>query len=285
MIVSLLIVWLFASPLWSPSWPIPQSTWTPGPVSTNSERRLFSMRAREAWIAVQQRIDELGFTIDKIDRQHQVMLTKWRAVGDPRAEWLPSGITREPYIPTRIRYVIFVSPFAEPARISIGSIVEAKHRGTALDALAYNPRPANVALMRELTKALGEDGQPLPADREGRRKLALSILKDEADECVRERVSLEGAKPTRPQRIRLSEFELLYPAPAAAVGKQGIVKLAFEIVEDGTVTNIRLLGTPPGADMEASAIGAVSLLLYTPAKVGNCRVPMIADYTANYSFR
>jgi hypothetical protein len=39
--------------------------------------------------------------------------------------------------------------------------------------------------MGELAGVLGQDGHPIPADNEQRRKLALSILKDEADDCLR----------------------------------------------------------------------------------------------------
>jgi TonB family protein len=103
-------------------------------------------------------------------------------------------------------------------------------------------------------------------------------LKDAADDC---RPS-QAPKMTPPKKIRLSEFEFHYPAPALKDKTGGPVEVEFTILEDGGVTDLRIVGHPRGRQLEAAAMGVVSLLLYTPTKLDECRVPTIVTYTVNY---
>jgi hypothetical protein len=58
-----------------------------------------------------------------------------------------------------------------------------------------------MALMAEIAGALGDDGVPIPEDREQRRQLALAFLKDDADECLRQASPPKNARLTPPKRI------------------------------------------------------------------------------------
>ena len=248
-----------------------------------SERRLFSVRSHQAWEVVRKRLNELGLSPDKTDGASQAVLTKWREVGAKGVEWLPAATLPEPYVAKRIRFLVFVSPFAEPARVSIGSLIEATDRSTSASrAVVYNGSDVNRTLMREIAKALGEDGLPIPTDREERRKISLSVLKDAADDCLRRGAPPKGAKVTAPRKIPVSVFEVLYPAQALAASTEGTVRVEFVILEDGTVSDIRVLDRSLGRQLEASAIGAVSLLLYSPAKLNECAVPTIMTYSVHY---
>lgn len=250
-----------------------------------SERRLFDVRSHQAWEIVQKRLRELGLATDKIDRGSQLALTKWRDIGATGLEWLPAPALPEQYAARRVRFQVFVSPFAEPAHVYVGSLAEVRHVPSGASATAYNVANVNTALMAEIAKAIGQDGRPIPVDREQRRQLALSALKDDADDCLRHGPPPRGAKLTPPRKIRLSEFEFIYPAPALAAGKEGAVQVEFTILEDGGVTDIRLLGPRLGDQFAASAMGAASLLLYSPAKLNECRVTTTMTYRVRYRTR
>lgn len=249
-----------------------------------SESRLFDIRSPQAWELVQKRLKELGFSPAKMDRAGHILLTKWREIGAKGMEWLPAPLAPQPYMAKRIRFEVFVSPFAEPARVYIGSLMEASETQTSSSAAAYNVSTANKALMGEIAKAFGQDGVPIPPDAEQRRQLALSMRGAEADDCVRHGRP-EGGKITPPRKFSISQFEVIYPAPALKDRIEGAVQVEFTILEDGAVTDVRLLGPPLGAQLEAAAIGAASLLLYTPAKLDDCHIPSIMTFTVRYRLR
>ena len=139
-----------------------------------------------------------------------------------------------------------------------------------------------MALMAEIAGALGDDGVPIPEDREQRRQLALAFLKDEADDCLRQGSPPKNARLTPPKKIPASVFEPLYPAEALQERKEGAVQVEFTILEDGGVTGVHSLGLPLGHQLEGSALGAASLLLYSPTKLNECRLPTVMTYTVHY---
>ena len=276
-ITTILAGQLFVSPA--------QGAWTSGPVVETPafERRLFEIRSHHAWELVQKRLNELGFPPAKIDRANQLTLTDWRDVGAGDVEWLPLLGFPEQYVAGRIRFAVFVSPFAEPARVYVGSLIEARKVASAAPAVAYNLAAVNRALMGELAKALQQDGHLIPQGLEQRRQLALSILKDKADNCLREGPPPpKGGSITPPQKIQLSQFEFIYPAEGLEARKDGTVQVEFTILEDGGVTDIRLLGSSINHHLEASAMGVLSLMLYAPAKIDTCGVPTVMRHTVRY---
>jgi TonB family protein len=285
MIEWLLIAWLSmsggpAAAAWN------AQTARPASAPPGSDRRLFSMRSRDAWEIVQKRMKELGLSPDKTDRANQATLTKWQDVGAKGLEWLPAVTLDEPYVARRVRFVVFVSPFAEPARVSVGSVIETEDRqNVSSRALVYNSSTANRALAREMAAALGEEGQPIPGSREERRKLALSVLKDGADDCLRQETPVKGGKLTPPRKISLSNFDIVYPAPAQSTRTEATIRVAYELLEDGSVTGIRLLDNPVGQQLEAAALGATSLWLFTPAMLGECHVPSVMTGHVNFRMR
>lgn len=262
-----------------------EGTWTSSPVFDTPafERRLFEIKSHQAWELIQNRLHELGFPPDKIDRANQLTLTDWRDVGAGGAEWLPVLAFPEQYVAGRIRFAVFVSPFAEPARVYVGSLIEARKVPSAAPGLAYNVATVNRALMGELAKALRQDGHPIPQGLEQRRQLAQSVLKNEADDCLRAGLPPpKGGRITPPQKIGLSQFEFIYPAEVLEARQDGTVQVEFTILEDGGVTDVRLLGSSINHHLEASAMGVVSLMLYKPAKINECRVPTIMRHTVRY---
>ena len=254
---------------------------TPERVVPASEGRMFALRSVAAWPLVQERLKQLGFKTEKVDRQNQVLLMKWRLLGEKGMAWLPSPALMEPYTAERVQFEVYVSPFAEPARVYVGSILEGREQ-MGSPATAYNVPNVNRSLMAELAKALGGEGPALPLDAAKQRELALSLLKEGVGGCP---VTLSGGGATPPRKIPLSEFEVIYPAGAVKEGKEGQVRVEFTIRQDGSVTDLRLVESPPGYRFEASAMGAASLLLYEPATLAGCRVPAVMTYTMRFRRR
>ena len=66
-----------------------------------------------------------------MDRANQLVLTKWRDVGAKGMEWLPPLSLPEGYVAEHGHFEAFVSPFAEPARVYVGSLMEARKVGSS----------------------------------------------------------------------------------------------------------------------------------------------------------
>lgn len=270
-------LWLSTAPALQTSSP------RPGRVPA-SEGRLFPLRSGEVWRRVQTRLEELGLSKDKLDRTNQVTITNWRNVNAKGMEWLRVPPLPEPYVAERVRFEVFVSPFTEPARVYVGSMMEVIDRVASSRARAttYNLAELNAALMAEITRALGADGMLIPQDSERRRQLALSVLGDEADNCLRQASIPKDGKVTSPRKVPVSQFEVLFPAGGSDQRKAGTVRVEFSVLEDGGVTGVRLLDPPLGDPFEASAMGAASLLIYSPGRRDGCPVPIVMTYTVHY---
>ena len=248
--------------------------------------RMFPITAKDAWERVLKHLPERGLPSDKIDRNNQVLLTEWRKVGAKGVEWLPPPAVPQPYVATRFRFLVYVSPFIEPARVHIGSLIEAAStQGPKTWASAYNAPNLNVALMGEVGAALGVEGQPVPTHASQRRELASSMIGGAANECLRQGPRVEGAKITTPKKIPLSQFDVIYPEKAKNSRSQGAVEVEFTILEDGGVVDVHLLGTPPPFGLASAAMGAASLLLYSPPNADGCPIPAKMTYTVNFVLR
>jgi len=257
------------------------------------ERRMFDMRSSEAWPIVQKRLGELGLIPDKTDRANQVVLTRLQEISAKGLHWLPMPRTFQTFASKKVRFLVFVSPFAEPARVSVGSIVEATGtKGSTNRSLVYNPSALNQALMDEITKAVGKDGVAIPDDFEQRRQLALTLLKDDAGACLGKTLPSTPAalaqtreRLTPPRLIPISKIEVLYPIAAVDAQAGGVVRIEQTIFEDGGLSRISLPNPALGRQLEAAAAGPASLRLFTPTRVGACAVPTTMTLSVNYAFR
>jgi TonB family protein len=251
----------------------------------SSERRLFSMRSQPAWQAILVRLEQLGLRVEKTDRKNQAVMTKWGTFGSTGLEWLEADAVPSKYVGKRVRYLIFVSPFVEPARVSVASMIEATDSESRIQSLIYNSSTANLALMGQLAKVLGE-AHSVPIDFEERRRKTASLLPAaEVSDCLRLPLSeiFRGRKATPPTKISLTDFDIVYAAKDLVSKTEGTVRVDFTILEDGTVTDLTLVGAPVGHQLDASALGASSLLLFSPARVGECS--LAAKFTHVVTFR
>jgi hypothetical protein len=257
------------------------------PAWPRKEGRLFAKPSRQAWAVVQERLKELGLAAEKTDRENQLLLTRWGDFGDAHFKWLPPPRLPGEFTPVRVRFEVFVSPFVEPARLYVGSVTEVRRTtGRVSPGFLYNDRRLNEALLRALAKALGQ-GFPIPSSREGRQKLAASILKGPPDDCARRTRSCPDSanKLEKPEKVALSEFEILFPEDAARERVEAPVVVELDVREDGAVVGGRLVGSPRGHQLEDSAAGATSLLVFSPLKLCGCPAPHVTVYTINYRVR
>ena len=254
----------------------------------HNEGRLFDMSSRDAWRRAQERLKELGLEAEKTDGKNRLLLTRPVYFGDPRFGWLPRPRLSRQYASVRTRFEVFVSPFVEPARLYVGSVTELRQlTGKVTPAILYNDPTVNTALLRQLAKALAQDGFPIPASREERQKLTASVLKGQLDECARrvESCHVSSSQLDKPEKLALSEFEVAFPEQAAREGVEAPVVVQLDVSEDGAVVGGQVLGTPRGHQLDASAAGATSLLVFSPLRLCGCPAPHMSVYTINYQLR
>ena len=254
----------------------------------HKEGRVFGMSSKDAWRRVQDRLKELGLEAEETDGENRLLLTKPVYFGDRRFEWLPRPKLSQQYAAVRTRFEVFVSPFVEPARLYVGSVTELHQlKGKRSQAILYNDPTVNTALLRQLAKALGQDGFPIPSSDEERRKLAASMLDGKPDECARRAESCKAAsgQVQKPEKLPLSEFEIPYPEQAARERVEAPVVVELDVSEDGAVIGGRLQGSPVGRQLAPSAAGATSLLVFSPLRLCGCPAPHVTVYTINYRVR
>jgi TonB family protein len=228
---------------------------------------MFDVGSRDAWALVQGRLRALGLEVDEVDRKNQVVRTKWRHF--LRGGWLPEPQVPVRYLADRIRFLVFVSPFAEPARVYVGSQMELKNKEVrGARGFSYNVPSANRALMEEIDAAFAAASLP---------KYAPS----DADPCRQAKGTGPG-QITRPEKIPLSEFEVLFPRPAVKGGVDGRVVLELRFREDGGVSDSRVVSPPVGEQLEAAAQGAASLLLFSPYKVDDCPAEFVVNQEVRF---
>jgi hypothetical protein len=268
-----------ATPASAAQAPQARSTWP------HNEGRMFATPSREAWALVQARLKELGIGVAKIDTDNQLLITKWAGFGDRRFEWLPRPAPGGQYEAQRVRFEVFVSPFVEPARVYVGSLTEMRlARGRASEALLYNDRGLNRALLGDLARALGGEGFEIPSSRGERDELSASILGRPVDDCAQRIKSCTGSsvQVQDPRKLELSQFDVQYPKAAVESRTQAPVVIELQVLEDGAVVDGRLKSAPRGHQLDAAAAGATSLLVYSPVRLCGCPADLVMTVTVNY---
>jgi hypothetical protein len=253
-----------------------------------TQGRLFDLPSRKAWDRVQDRLKALGLGTDKKDGKNQLLLTRWAEFGNHRLDWLSRPKTWLEYAPERVRFEVFVSPFVEPARLYVGSVTQVRQvMGRGVQAILYNDPTVNAALLTELAKGLGQDGLEIPSSREERVKLAASAPNSKPDACglQGEACRVSSGKVEKPQTLPLSQFEVVFPEEAARERVEAPVVVQLDVSEDGAVVAGQVLGTPRGHQLDASAAGATSLLVFSPLRLCGCPAPHMTVYTINYQLR
>lgn len=240
--------------------------------------RMYARPAKDAWQGVLDTLAELRLKPDKIEADTQMVVTRAASYG--------SGTLKGPempgYDPLRFQLHVFVSPYAEPARVHVGSVSHLRKLAGGTSTL-YNGGAAEEWFLAALERRLALQGRPIPVDADARARLASELS---GQEPCRQEAQAKGEGIEEPRKIKASHVELVYPGPARRERSSGPVVLELNVGEDGAVYGMLILKLPdPELQFRESALGATSLVRYVPARLRGCAVPMIMTYTVNYRLR
>jgi hypothetical protein len=247
---------------------------------------MLKLPSAEVWGRVRAAVDSLGLDVEQVDPNHQVLRTRWYRPGHKKRAWLESPTLPRGYENPRMQFLVYVSPFVEPARLYVGSVLELE-RSSDQKAVAHNVRQVNLALMGKLEEVLGQQAWNVPADRDERAKLQLTLRGGLPDACAATSAAgdFDDADIVPPEKITVSEYPVQFTDAAMRAHRGGAVRLELILTEDGTLAGIRPGGEPIGFDLEKAAAGPLSLLLYTPTRRGSCPVVTTVNITVNFHLR
>jgi hypothetical protein len=246
---------------------------------------MLRLPSAEVWGRVRAALDGLGLEVEEEEAEHQALRTRWYRPGrNKKRPWLESPTLPSGYERPRVQFLVYVSPFVEPARLYVGSALELE-RSQHRKAVAYNVRQVNLTLMVKLEEALGQQGFNIPTDRDERDKLQLALRDGQPDACA---TTLADRSPgdddiMNPRKIKVSEYRIQFTDAAMRAHKDGMVQLELVLTEDGTLAGIEPGGEPVGFDLEKAAAGPLSLLLFTPSRIKGC--PVITTITFTIDFK
>ena len=104
------------------------------------EGRMLRLPSAEVWGRVRAALDGLGLEVEEEEAEHQALRTRWYRPGrNKKRPWLESPTLPSGYERPRVQFLVYVSPFVEPARLYVGSALELE-RSQHRKAVAYNVR-------------------------------------------------------------------------------------------------------------------------------------------------
>ncbi|HUR32542.1 MAG TPA: TonB family protein [Vicinamibacterales bacterium] len=242
--------------------------------------RMYPGSSRDMWTVVNTLAHTAGLEIDTRDDGHQLLITKWIKVDD-RARRTFGGLAGTNRQPRRIRLTMYVSPFVEPARVHLGSMVEVREQGPGGgDFRFYNVAELQQWFFGALDRMAGV-GTPLPISAVHRRRLARSLVQTlGVDPCFEDDLRLNAGSGTRPLETVFKEQPIY---PAAKYRSQGEMTFETRVLEDGVVVPISVVGPAPAEDLRRAAVGAMGLWRMVPLSIDGCAVP--ASMPMHASFR
>jgi hypothetical protein len=247
--------------------------------------RMYPVANRAAWDAVLSVIKQKGIRTSTVDRAEQFLITRDIPVDvehfgfDVHAS-IGSGFSR-----AYAQVHIFVPPTAEPARIYVGSRIDA----VLGDGAAIGPsriRSYNRILIgnwwqEALGSLLGSDGFPIPVEFGPRAELARSLPPGQPTTCLARLLAreLNVTAPTEPVLVHQQRFEV-------AAGRRRLPTVAIDasVFEDGFVWPTRIVSGASESDpFGAAAAAGLMLSRYRPAQAEHCGVPVSSRFTMKFS--
>jgi len=244
--------------------------------------RMYALPSRQVWDAALATLKRAHLGITEIDRGAQAAVT---AMSDFDRAKMPLPELPARYQPRKVQFHMFVSPFAEPARVYVGSILQVDDSfAPDMTAYLYGVPGLEGWLFGELEAVLGQGGRTMPATPEAREALAQSLgASASSSGCAGVGGSVPaGAQVKEPQPIKITRVQPVYPGKGEYAG--GIVKVEATLQEDGSIVGARALqNAGPSAQYARAAVEAVRLWRYRPTRVGDC--PMQIVMTVRVEFR
>ena len=240
--------------------------------------RMYTLPSRQVWDTALATFKQLGIGVKEVDRDAQAAFT---SMTDLDRRMMPVPDMPSPYLPRSVQFHVFVSPFVEPARVYIGSVVKADNRlEPHLSGFVYGVRALEDWLFARLEARLGQTGHAMPDSAIARAALARSLGgPPPVDGC--------GTDPpphgpiTEPLPIKITRVQPIYP------GKEGYVPAAVTVMatllEDGAIVEARpLANSGPTVQYAQSAVEAVRLWRYRPTRLGECPIQTVMTVQVNF---
>src|SRR5579862_3573801 len=245
------------------------------PLYDRGRARMFPVPTLDAWAAVQRVFSKNQIDARNSDEMNQLVTTIRMGVTPELFGFGPRDVD-DAFATADVELHIFVSPFAEPARIYVGSIVRGQGPTTLIDGKPsaramrkYQDDRIGLWVLDQVSAQLGVKGVEIPEDDAARNALAKSLMTWRTDRCL-DRV------PSRPEQRHFVQPSLLQRVepifPARSDVKEIAITITGRVQEDGfvSITDLRSLDLPP--QFIAAARGAISLWTYRPAWGDQCRM-------------
>lgn len=252
----------------------------PGTVAT---ARMYAASSAAAWSGLRNALASLKAGTTYVNDQEHYLTTKWLAADSAAGRAVGSfGLGANVKV-RRFMLVAFVSPFVEPARVHVHSIVEAENRGWKKGEFVLYNIPAVSEMMFRLLEGIAES-RPLPISEIARAELARTLAPERSGceaglaEEHRERDPNHLPKP-------LHTWRPYYPAESLAQHRTGVVTIQGRLFEDGTLLPISVIHRPPENDLTSSALGAASLWHFRPGMVDDCARPQDIMMELSFAIR
>lgn len=169
-------------------------------------------------------------------------------------------------VSAKVTFHIFVPPSDDLSRLYVNSVVEA---GLVT---YFNYDGLEAWILDAVDAELGAPSMGIPLD-VTQRSAAIAEMSD--NRCL---VGLDGpiAEPTtKPVLIDASRIEPHFPTSLRQQREDAEIEFEVTLAEDGAVHSVRILDrTSTDPEAAASAVGAVRIWRYTPARSGECAVPV-----------
>lgn len=259
--------------------------------------RLYSIPSHEAWKETLALLQELRTPPDKMDRDAQVVITRLRPLADAT---LRDRVAESIALTSsaRVQFHVFVSPYAEPARVYVAALVDADDRLPAARNAEkvyrrrhFAVRSAESWLLDRLSHRLGTPGQPVPQGVVERAALTRALLAPGAStECLGRLESLpskptDGAAMTPPTPISITHIRPSYPAGELERANTGSVQVEGTVQEDGVVSALKVVCGASANEFAAAALQAAALWRFTPTRVDGCPVPAVIKLNVSWAPR
>jgi hypothetical protein len=250
---------------------------------------MYPRRSREVWTTVDKLMRDLGFRAEKRDDTLQIYVTSRR---EYRMANLPDGAKlglAPPIVPQRFQMHVYVAPGMEPARVAVGSIVDAaslvslESRSQRLGTALFSPEALTEWFLSQLSAALGTKPEAMATEPDARAEQSRRLMPPGvSDACSTAspsafRGNLQRVTPPR----RIYEFEPPYPGRAVLDQKEAIAIVEAEVTEHGTM--VRPSPRAGSGEFQVAAQQAVLLWRFVPARAGGCSVPVRFTVTVQFA--
>jgi TonB family protein len=243
---------------------------------------MYPIRSNRVWVQAVTLAKELGFSFDKKDDSHYVLMTRWKKYDTRRFPTRDLLHLRENDRPLSLQLHLASSPHLEPARLAVGVVLDVERPAGRMR--LYSFEKLEQWFLDALSRRIGAAPTPLPANAAGRRELSKRLMPEGVTSRCATEAPPEVMPPMTPPH-KLIDVQPMYP------GREGVpepvpVTVEALLTEHGTMTDVKVVSAPPGApNFETSARAAVGLWRYRPAMAEGCPQPALVTVTVNYRTR